>query len=266
MSGARGLARPARLAARRSGPFARRLPEGRASASRLLSGFRGKSSAVIVDGGKVPDDVVAEMARASGQHERPLDVLAVGQRGTMAALSALAQLRQESQSPTFTVSKIEQEDIIAQARPGFRVDGHNNYRLNVPEASLWEKVPGERVASRLMVGNQTEVMPLAKAIAARVKEVPEGGSISVETTVGGRDERRLLRVSRLVHAVARALHWQVSPVDATRPTRPFRCAASLVGDQAPAAADGQGTVSPVLRVEVVPSGPVGGVALSVPAE
>merc|ERR1712060_1014260 len=95
----------------------------------------------------------------------------------------------------------------------------------------WELATAlERVDSKLLVGNGTSVQPLAKAVAARAKELPEGKSLIVETSVSGQAEPTRLRVSKLANSVSRAYGWQVNPNDTSRPVRSFRCISSLIDD------------------------------------
>lgn len=212
----------------------------------------------IVDGGKDSKFVRKRLQHLSKEHEEGIDILAVGQNGIFVALSTMAELQCPKGTPTFMVAALQSEEIQSHAPEGYRIDGKNNYRLVLAAASTWENKSHWQNDSRLLVGNGTTVMPLAKAIAARVKLLPEGKSVAVETALLGNVQPRNLRVSRLAHALARAHQWQMNPVDAKRPTRPFRCFAEFVSGDAPHDETKQDGVRSFLRVEVLPEGPPGG--------
>lgn len=222
----------------------------------------------MVDGGKAQAEVLADLSVASREHSQGVDVLAVGQKGTLAALRAAAELGRDGSVPTFTLSQVGAEEVKASARSGFRVDGWNNYRLALAPADAWAScalAPGSGGAAepaRLIVGNETEVQPLAKAVAARVGALPEGGRVAVETALGGGEERRRLRIAKLAKAVARAYGWQVAPNDASLPTRPFRCAVAIVDGedtgQAPTGRLSGSNHGTFLRLELLPEGPRAG--------
>lgn len=225
-----------------------------AAVLRLRDATRGVAT-LLVDGSQPAQEVTAQLLAAC---KEATDVLAVGQKGTITTLRSMARLESNGRTPMFTIARISSDEVHNHApRSDFTVPGANHFRLQLPATSEWESRKAERIisASRLLVGNSTQVMPLAKAIAARAKMLDLGRSFAVETSVSGLEDPTRLRVSRLVYALARAHHWQVSPMDASRPTRQFRCTAALVeGDRE--AVSGEGAV--FLRLEVVPEGPVGG--------
>mmetsp|Transcript_69605 Transcript_69605/g.201760 ORF Transcript_69605/g.201760 Transcript_69605/m.201760 type:complete len:276 (-) Transcript_69605:28-855(-) len=260
-SASRGLLAPlASFAADVSTPGCVALPHG---PSTLRASRRGFAAAVlIVDGAKSADEVLAEVSDAVGEDE--LRIIAVGQKGVMTTLPALARLeRPGGLRPTFTVLRIFPDEVHQHApRSDFYVDGKNNYRLVLPSVSSWEDQAARdqrTVDARLFVSNKTEVPPLAKAIAARCKMMPLGRTVMVETSLAGSEAPTRLRVSRLVHAVSRAYGWQVNPQDLSRPTRTFCCAVAT-GKEA-AAREGAESLD-TIRVEVIPNGPVGGTVLS----
>eukprot|EP00928_Gymnodinium_smaydae_P058165 TRINITY_DN41390_c0_g1_i1.p1 TRINITY_DN41390_c0_g1~~TRINITY_DN41390_c0_g1_i1.p1 ORF type:complete len:329 (+),score=71.44 TRINITY_DN41390_c0_g1_i1:81-989(+) len=264
------LIRPLPLCADGAWAAARRLRAG-APASRGLA-TASDAAVVVVDGAAAEADLREEFRRASSDYARRLEVIAVGQPGILRALRAAAELEDESgRVPTFTCSSMEEEEVRQHSpREDFKINGIHNYRLSFPASSGWESLPEEREpldgqaqVQKLLVGTHTSVMPLAKAIAARSKELPPGTRLFVETLLVGGEESRRLRVARVAHALARAHKWQVSPVDPRRPTRVFRCLARH-GTAAAARRGGGGdeaaeTTAPCLRVEVLPEGPVGGV-------
>mmetsp|Transcript_47067 Transcript_47067/g.132754 ORF Transcript_47067/g.132754 Transcript_47067/m.132754 type:complete len:288 (-) Transcript_47067:43-906(-) len=216
----------------------------------------------IVDGGHDSQFVAGKLRSLSRGHREAIDVLAVGQSGVFTALRAIAELKSPAPapaSPTFKLTPLDPGDVRPHAREGYTIAGHNNYRLALLAVGSWEAKSKWQADSKLLVGNRTVVMPLAKAVAARVKLLPEGRSVLVETAILGNEQPRNLRVARLANAVARAYEWQVRPVDASRPTRPFRCSARLVGGEPPSgeAREDEGD-SCFLQVEVFPDGPTGG--------
>ncbi|CAJ1346723.1 unnamed protein product, partial [Effrenium voratum] len=173
--------------------------------------------------------VVSQFRNSSKDFTVALDVLAVGQKGIMQGLHLLAQ--KQPKMPVAVLDKVGEEAVVAVAPKGFRVGGHHNYRLSFfteeeflePSAiSRWES------AAKLKVGSETSVMPLAKAIAARTKLLPEDGVLLVETSLTGDKDRKRLRAAHLANAVARAYAWQVRPVDPSKPVRRFRCAARVL--------------------------------------
>ncbi|CAE7368040.1 unnamed protein product, partial [Symbiodinium pilosum] len=107
---------------------------------------------------------------------------------------------------------------------------YNHYRLDLPESDNWldsSALDQWNSAEKLKVGNNTSIMPLAKAIISHTKPMPQHGVLLVETVLRGDRDQKRLRVSHLANAVARAHAWQVRPVDESLPTRPFDCAARI---------------------------------------
>ncbi|CAE8650021.1 unnamed protein product [Polarella glacialis] len=150
--------------------------------------------------------------------------------------------------------RIEPQEVQAHARADFRVEGLHNYRLSLSAESdwlSWSHVANPAHSDRLQVGNKTQVMPLAKAVAARVKELPESGFVLVETSLQGGASALYLRTSHLAQSLARAHSWQARPVDLTRPTRQFLCVASI----SPAAAASEEGAQSILQIAVFPEGP-----------
>ncbi|CAK0839462.1 unnamed protein product, partial [Prorocentrum cordatum] len=94
---------------------------------------------------------------------------------------------------------------------------------------------------RLLVGGQTGVQPLAKALAARAGALPEGGALALETALAGSERALRSRVARMAQAVALAHHWETFPREPLRPARPFLCAAAL--------RIGEGGEAEALRIE-----------------
>ncbi|CAK9026970.1 unnamed protein product [Durusdinium trenchii] len=146
--------------------------------------------------------------------------------------------------------KVEEEVVLAHAGPGFKVKGYHNYRLNFLEKERWLDVSVQKswpsaAEDKLRVANNTTVMPLAKAVAARQKALPEGGALLLETTLLGTQDQKRLRVSHLAQAVARAYAWQVRPVDPSLPVRLFHCTGWLRR---------QGPDAPLLQLVILPEG------------
>merc|ERR1712232_1503927 len=142
-------------------------------------------------------------------------------------------------APVFTLGTVAnnamKEAGAAEGDKGKQIDSVNNYSLLLAPTKSWQSRPdSEKLKSKegflLRVGNRTIVQPLAKAIASRSKEIAEGDFFGVETLLKGNEDAKRLRVARLAHAIGRAHGWQINPVDATRPTRPFRCMAGLICD------------------------------------
>eukprot|EP00444_Apocalathium_aciculiferum_P049427 CAMPEP_0183510874 /NCGR_PEP_ID=MMETSP0371-20130417/10565_1 /TAXON_ID=268820 /ORGANISM="Peridinium aciculiferum, Strain PAER-2" /LENGTH=302 /DNA_ID=CAMNT_0025707739 /DNA_START=49 /DNA_END=955 /DNA_ORIENTATION=+ len=230
---------------------------------------------LLVDGGRPASDVLAELSSASRVNgdKEALEVLAVGQKGVVAALIAAAGLEHvDGARPTFVLKRTTVERVQAEApRADFTVFGNNHYILEIPAIPSWEAEEARRKRveedTRLLVGNATEVMKLAKAIAARAKAMEAGRALTVETSLLGQEKSLRLRVARLAHAVARAHHWQVAPEDAARPVRTFRCCAVLVEGTEPPEGKRQAVEGGnFLRVMILPEGPAGGFLLGQPGD
>eukprot|EP00405_Crypthecodinium_cohnii_P045844 CAMPEP_0206573262 /NCGR_PEP_ID=MMETSP0325_2-20121206/28741_1 /ASSEMBLY_ACC=CAM_ASM_000347 /TAXON_ID=2866 /ORGANISM="Crypthecodinium cohnii, Strain Seligo" /LENGTH=292 /DNA_ID=CAMNT_0054077633 /DNA_START=91 /DNA_END=966 /DNA_ORIENTATION=+ len=221
---------------------------------------------------------------------QPVDVLTVGQRGIAQAMVAAAQLESSSTKakPTFIIQQTNDEEAKPHLPKDFKLTGKERYfKISFPPASEWklEGTPESRAKTttsegssqakpdKLIVGNKTEVMKLAKAVMARSFPLEPGMSISVETAIKGQAKMLNLRLQHLAQTASRAHHWQVSPVDRSRSVRTFRCAASVrkaaEGDPEPSHPSDPSAPRPFealkgysfLILEVLPDGPVGGVIL-----
>eukprot|EP00434_Breviolum_minutum_P027328 symbB.v1.2.024165.t1/scaffold2264.1/size174359/20 len=218
--------------------------------------------ALLVDGSKPLPEVLGQFESSSNSFSAALDVLAVGQKGTLIALELLAR-RPQGKIPWAVVDKVGEEAVLSVARstkPDFKVKGRDltgrdthgdhNYRLSFPQKDEWLDASAEGTwegAEKLIVASQTKVMPLAKAVAARMKALPENGVLLLETALRGDQDSKRLRVSHLARAISRVYAWQERPVNPSFPVRPFRCAARIL--------DGKGVPNaPLLQLAVLPRG------------
>eukprot|EP00434_Breviolum_minutum_P027329 symbB.v1.2.024165.t2/scaffold2264.1/size174359/20 len=208
--------------------------------------------ALLVDGSKPLPEVLGQFESSSNSFSAALDVLAVGQKGTLIALELLAR-RPQGKIPWAVVDKVGEEAVLSVARstkPDFKVKGDHNYRLSFPQKDEWLDASAEGTwegAEKLIVASQTKVMPLAKAVAARMKALPENGVLLLETALRGDQDSKRLRVSHLARAISRVYAWQERPVNPSFPVRPFRCAARIL--------DGKGVPNaPLLQLAVLPRG------------
>lgn len=241
------------------------MPRRWEEASVQLTLHRCSTTIVLVDGSRKPHDVLADLQKCVARDgTAETDVLAVGQIGIATAMVAVASLRSgEDLRPTFSISTMTADEVQEHApRADFTVKAQTSYRLLLSPTQAWEAPSVWRHRAlgdtKLLVGNDTKVILLAKSIAARAKALDAGKALAVETPLLGQTSRVRLRIARLAHAVARAHFWQVAPVDASRPVRTFRCAVIF--------SDGDGSGEGVqvydggrfMFVEVIPDGPAGG--------
>lgn len=224
---------------------------GRVGLRRQFSEATG--AVVVVDGSQGEQEVLAEALQASGGHLSGVEFLSVGQLGIYVALRAIASLERDSRVPSFTFAG---EDTIEGLRADVHVDENGarmrrrgrSYCLTLPPAEQWVDASARRAADcpPLLVGNATPIQQLAKAFVARTKAAPEGGMVTVETSLLGDAKRRLLRIAHMAQSIALAHHWQLSPREPQLSTRLFTCAAKL--------RLGAGGHAEALRVEVIPIG------------
>mmetsp|Transcript_112022 Transcript_112022/g.327600 ORF Transcript_112022/g.327600 Transcript_112022/m.327600 type:complete len:283 (-) Transcript_112022:62-910(-) len=258
-----------------------------AAAARPASSLAGAGAVgrrpLVADGRQGPEELREELARFTSEHVRGVEVLAVGPKGVLAALQAAAELEREGSAPAFTLAAAKTEEVKELVRrKGVHVSCLHNYFLTLPPASAWTSRPSDGPGveagevTRLMVGDKTQVQPLAKAVSARVGVLPAAQRLQLETSLGSGKENRRWRVAKLVQAVSRAHGWQVEPKRSELPTRPFYCAASIVSAPEAAKADAQGEKRPAaaesgaeagggregeeptglfFRLEILPQGP-----------
>uniref|UniRef100_A0A7S0FR08 Uncharacterized protein n=1 Tax=Pyrodinium bahamense TaxID=73915 RepID=A0A7S0FR08_9DINO len=188
-----------------------------------------------VDGARCPHALAPQLAAAASTFGAELHT--VGQAGLLGALLALGQLGRGSSDgstwagmPAFS---------IAHAEAGAEGSGDGRgreYCIRLGDASTWVRSAlTEQVVSWLFVRTATPARGLAKALAARVADVPQGRAVGLEAPLLGPERPRKLRVAKLAHAVATAHAWQVTPSIVTLPTRPFQCTAVLTKPDDPAA-------------------------------
>merc|ERR1712194_252238 len=232
---------------------------------------------IRIDGRQSVQDMCAQVKDASDNFANAVQLVAHGDPSVVAALHVLATLRRTTRAPGFTLAgettvRRATENVMrradeaaagaygAQEQRRGRADSDDQrrgraYHFDVPPAFEWLPESQRRVDSTLRVGNGTEPLGLAKAIAARAAVLEEGQAVAVETALIGEEKRRRWRASQMARALARAHHWEVFPVDESKPTRPFRCIAELVRDEVDKAERGGALDCWLLRVEVLPRGP-----------
>eukprot|EP00439_Symbiodinium_sp_Y106_P079656 s611_g18.t1 len=220
----------------------------------MLASLR-RAAPLVLDGKESVQEVLPQLEALTSSYSAPAEILAVGQKGTFTAMELLAALRRKGEQrvvPRVRLTKVDTATVEAATkhRQTFRIQGYNHYRLALPSSEKWLDVSAlsrwdSAESDKLLVGNNTSVMPLAKAIAGRVKPLPENQVLLVETVLRGDRDQKRLRVSHLANAVARASAWQVRPVDVTKPTRPFDCAVRIRTT---------GPESPILQVAILPIG------------
>jgi len=171
---------------------------------------------------------------------------------TAARLRALARGATTSGSggPSVAVASAREEAASGTSSPHCQV-----YRLALPPADDWLAEVQRRVGARLRVGNHTRIVALAKALASQSAPLEQGRGVAVETALLGEEKLRRLRIATMAKALVRAYHWQVLPNDPGRPTRPFKCVAELLKEEADTTHQGGNMECWVLSVEVLPVGP-----------
>ncbi|CAK9026971.1 unnamed protein product [Durusdinium trenchii] len=145
---------------------------------------RCRRAVLLVDGKETLKEVRFRFELLGKDSSAAPDVLAVGQKGTLLGLQLLAT-HFDGKLPLARLEKVEEEVVLAHAGPGFKVKGYHNYRLNFLEKERWLDVSVQKswpsaAEDKLRVANNTTVMPLAKAVAARQKALPEGGALLLE--------------------------------------------------------------------------------------
>lgn len=252
----------------RCAPFVNNLPLGPASLRRCLVAA---AEAVRVDGGRSVQLVIEDVERLSAGYRRAIDLLAVGDPGLSAALHVVATLRHAGLAPAFTLASAGPRAVSSSASaavsgtaalpgrvqayrlalpPAEAAGGREGWR-SPPSAAAWRPLGGEGTTVPLRVGNRTEILGLAKALAARAAVAPEGEAVLLETALDGEEKQRTWRVAKLARAVARAYGWETTPADASRPTRAFSCVAELALAEAAVGSAERW----LLRLGVVPHGP-----------
>ncbi|CAE8739375.1 unnamed protein product [Polarella glacialis] len=112
----------------------------------------------------------------------------------------------------------------------------------------------------LRVGQGSQFLPLAKAIATELRWLPEGSTTAVETILSGKAKNNWARTYRLADCVAQVYRWQVAPAKPGGAVRPFRCIAEQLERPADKEEATDGEVSPgqmvqLLRLTLIPEGP-----------
>lgn len=240
----------------RLGAIAAESPICAAAGSRRHASQAALLPKVRVDGRRAVYEVLREMEAASKSYSTGLSLQAVGQPGVVAALHAMAELRHAARAPAFVLSSFHSDE--AQGTDAVE-DPYGRrprlFLLELPAADAWRPEAQRQLDSRLVVSNNTNLQPLAKAIAARSGLVKEGDGVAVETALVGTETRKRFRISVMAQALARAHKWQVAPVDDRLPTRRFRCCVELVRANNQDLPEGAPHDAWALRVEVFPEGP-----------
>eukprot|EP00931_Biecheleriopsis_adriatica_P091837 TRINITY_DN65709_c0_g1_i1.p1 TRINITY_DN65709_c0_g1~~TRINITY_DN65709_c0_g1_i1.p1 ORF type:complete len:250 (+),score=54.54 TRINITY_DN65709_c0_g1_i1:29-751(+) len=209
-----------------------------------------------VDGATNAASLPDELGKITQGHTQPAALRVIGQAGLATALKTLAELRSGRHAAAFTMEHA-QAPGSSSAEEGSR--GGRAYSLQLKPASQWLAPKRRQLSSTLTVTDASYVQGLAKALAARVAELPEDRAVGLDVSMKGNERAKWHRLAKAAHAVARAYEWQVRPTVAL-PTRPFLCVATLVSSQAPTAASagahGSQTAGPLLRLEAVPEGPL----------
>jgi len=210
---------------------------------------------VRADGAVSSQRLVEMLAVASGEHERGVELLTVGQSGVVAAFFALGGLRLGRRRASFTLAhggeEGREDGVAGDGSLGSR--GGREYRISLEPADLWPCESTLVADSKLVVTSKTPIQGLAKALAARVAWLPQGRTLAIETALERDGALRRLRISKLAHAVGRVHRWQMWPDDPKLPTRPFRCVASLAVQEREGEPGGEEGWT--FRLEVLPRGP-----------
>ncbi|CAE7821017.1 unnamed protein product [Symbiodinium microadriaticum] len=154
----------------------------------------------------------------------------VGQAGLATTLQILAQLRQRRQAALFSLEYGEPEPLTRRSADT-RGEGHNDvakvFMVSLLPSAKWPLPEQRHLHSELTVTEKSSVKSLAMALAARVAQLPsdkQAVALSVDLRI--HQTVRWHRLLKAAYAVATAHEWQVRP-KLQKPTRPFRCVASL---------------------------------------
>jgi len=190
---------------------------------------------ITIDGGQKLQDILERIDKSSSSYAQTVDLVAVGQSGIMATLHAAANLRKDSAAPPFILRRsatANREQGVSEPAGESRETADESssqriWHLTLPPATEWRTPPMPRPEEKLLVGNKTQILSLAKAIAARAAQAPEGEGVCVETYLLGDERVRRYRVSVIAEALSRVYHWQTFPTLENKPTRLFKCFAHL---------------------------------------
>jgi len=239
------------------------LPRARSAASTHASFQVYRAVATVVpkitiDGRRKLQDILERIDKSSSSNAHTIDLVAVGQGGIMATFHAAANLRKDSAAPPFVLRRAataNREQGVSEPagespEAAHESSGQRIWHLTLPPATEWRTLPQPGPEEKLLVGNNTRILGLAKAIAARAALAPEGEGFCVETYLLGDETIRRYRVSVIAEALSRVHHWQTFPTLENKPTRLFKCFAHLSQETAQASR----TECWALRIEVRPEG------------
>lgn len=183
-----------------------------------------------VDGSIAPERLLAELSPVTKGFLQAATLRTVGQAGLATTLQILAQLRQRRQAALFSLEYGEPEPLTRRSADT-RGEGHNDvakvFMVSLLPSAKWPLPEQRHLHSELTVTEKSSVKSLAMALAARVAQLPsdkQAVALSVDLRI--HQTVRWHRLLKAAYAVATAHEWQVRP-KLQKPTRPFRCVASL---------------------------------------
>lgn len=207
------------------------------SADRLVPAF------ILVDGRRSADLVKGELMQKVRTDPMGAEILAVGRQGIAVALeaAALARKSRSAQSMFFELSRVGIQELQASgvlppikgsAQGASHKDATDKsasggaYKLNFSRDG-WDSsqiVPKPTKIFFVSQSNNSNTLPLSKAIATEMRWLPEHCTLAVETLLAGKPRNKSTRMNSLARAVSQASEWQKT-TQAKGTSRPFRCAA-----------------------------------------
>ncbi|CAJ1435053.1 unnamed protein product [Effrenium voratum] len=189
------------------------------------SRVRAFSSTLWVDGATKGAALLEDVRARTCEDMQPALLQTVGQAGLATCLEMLAQLRYQRSTAVFSLEQADKSEASGPAAEGAR---GKQFRFSLPSAVQWRS--SAAVSSTLQVTEQSSVQGVAKALAARVAELPHRAgpqAIAVHVDVRVARTVRWHRLLKAAYAIARVHEWQVRP-SLPKPTRPFSCQAVLL--------------------------------------
>lgn len=176
-------------------------------------------------------------------HSMGAELLAVGRQGISVALQAAASARKAHSTHLlfFELSRVGNQELQVSGVPALnesskhgatqkdstdKAVGGGGYKLNFLRHGLdsLQNVPEPTKVLFVSQSNNSNTLPLSKAIATEIRWLPEDCTLAVETLLAGKAKNKWTRMNSLARAVSQAHAWQNTP-QAIGTSRPFRCAA-----------------------------------------